>query len=213
MRYGGLPTSSGSGYREPVSRVGERIGEYRIVGEVTRTATFSTFDTVHVVLPRRALVKVMSSTVQRIAVRALREAYFLETMQHPGIPRLYESALLPDRRPWFARELVEGPTLATILARGTIERLELIGMLRDLAEVLAHAHQHGLVHAGLRPDRILVPKEHAFPLCIPDWSEARAHDAAPVPYVPLAGSWHYTAPELVSGEVADDRADVFSLGV
>jgi serine/threonine-protein kinase len=213
MRKRGLPTTCSSGYREAVSRAGERIGEYRIVGEVARAATFTTYDAVHVVLPRRALVKVMSTTVQRIAVRALREAYFLETMQHPGVPRVYESGMLADRRPWFARELIEGPTLATLIGRRQPERLELIGLLRDVAEVLDHAHHHGLVHTRLRPDRIQLAKERAFPLCIADWSDARAHDAAGVTYVPLAGSWHYTAPELIGGQPADDRADVFSLGV
>ena len=197
-----------------MARAGERIGEYRIIGEVTRAATFSTYEAVHVVLPRRALVKVMSSTVQRMAVRVLREAYFLETLGHVGIPRVFESALLPDRRPWFAREMIEGPSLATLVGQGSTARIDLVSMLRDVAEVLAHAHQHGLVHTGLRPERILLTaKTRPFSVCVPDWSDARAHDAAAVPYVPLAGSWHYAAPELVGGEVVDDRADVFSLGV
>ena len=213
MGHAALPRRNSSGYSARVARVGERIGEYRVVGEVTRTGTFNTYDTVHVVLPRRALVKVMSSTVQRIAVRAVREAYFLETMQHGGIPRVYESAMLADRRPWFAREMIEGPTLASRLNGQPMDRLEVISVVRDLAELLAHAHQHGLVHTGVRPDRIQLVTDRSFPVCIADWSDARAHDAAAVPYVPLAGSWHYAAPELVRGEVLDDRADVFSLGV
>src|SRR5687767_9780818 len=94
MHFTLLPTVERSGYSEPVARVEERIGEYRIVGEITRATTFSTYDAVHVVLPRRALLKVMGSTVQRIAARGLREAYFLETMQHPGVPRVFESGLL-----------------------------------------------------------------------------------------------------------------------
>jgi len=197
-----------------VARVGERIGEYRIVGERTRAATFSTFEAVHAVLPRRALLKVMSSTVQRIAVRALREAYFLETLEHVGIPRLFESALLPDRRPWFACEMIEGRNLASVIGQASTERIELIALLRDIAEVLAHAHKHGLVHTALRPERILLTaRTRPFSVCIPDWGEARAHDAPGASYVPLAGSWHYAAPELVSGEAVDDRADVFSLGV
>ena len=181
---------------------------------MTRAATFSTYEAVHVVLPRRAVVKVMSSTVQRIAVRALREAYFLETLQHVGIPRIYESALLPDRRPWLAREIIEGHNLGSVIGQRSTERIDLIGMLRDVADVLAHAHKHGLVHTGLRPERILLTaKTRPFSVCIPDWSDARAHDAPGTSYVPLAGSWHYAAPELVGGEAVDDRADVFSLGV
>lgn len=120
--------------------------------------------------------------------------------------------MLPDRRPWFAREMIEGQILASVI--GSTDRIELIGLLRDVADVLAHAHKYGLVHTGLRPERILLTaKTRPFSVCIPDWSEARAHDARGVAYVPLAGSWHYAAPELVSGEAVDDRADVFSLGV
>ena len=192
----------------------ERVGEYRIVSEVGRTAASTTYTAVHAVLPRRALLKVMASATHAIAVRALREAYYLETMDHPGVARLFESSLLADRRPWFARELVEGPTIATLFAQPRGGRIELVQQLRDIAEVLAHAHQHGIVHGCLRPDRVILTRRpRGFTLCIADWSDARAHDAAPTPFVAQPGAWHYAAPEVVSGDVVDDRADVFALGV
>jgi eukaryotic-like serine/threonine-protein kinase len=169
---------------------------------------------VHAVLPRRAVLKVMSSATHRIAVRALREAVYLDTMDHPGVPRLYESALLPDRRPWFARELVEGPTIASLFTRRHTDPMDVLERIRDIAEVLAHAHGHGVVHAGLRPERIVLARRpRGFVLCIADWSEARAHDAQPTPFNGTPGAWHYAAPEVVIGDVVDDRADVFSLGV
>lgn len=198
-----------------VSTARERIGEYRILGEMVRTPTHVTYEGVHVVLPRRALIKVMAAPTEWLAVRALREACFLEMLQtHPGVARVYECARLPDRRPWFARELVEGQTIANRLGTGGFERLEVLGVLRLLADVLAHAHQRGVIHAGLRPNRIILcERGRGFPLCIADWSDARAHDAAPMAYTPTAGSWHYAAPELIAGEKLDDRADVYSLGV
>ena len=194
--------------------VSERIGEYRIESELTRTAASISYQAVHAVLPRRAVLKVMTSATHRIAVRALREAVYLDTMDHPGVPRLYESALLPDRRPWFARELVEGPAIASLFTRKHTDPMDVLERVRDVAEVLAHAHGHGIVNAGLRPERILLARRsRGFVLCISDWSDARAHDAQPTPFIGAPGAWHYAAPEVVIGDIVDDRADVFSLGV
>ncbi|HEY4058226.1 MAG TPA: serine/threonine-protein kinase [Kofleriaceae bacterium] len=193
----------------------ERIGEYRLVDEVARTATSTTYTAVHAVLPRRAVIRLMESATHHIAVRALREAYYLETLDHPGVARLFESARLPDRRPWFARELVDGPTIAQHYPRAFEgDTLELVRRLRDIAAILVHAHQRGVVHAGIRPDRIILARRPAgFTLCICDWSDARAHDAAATAFIGSPETWQYVAPELARGDAIDDRADVFALGV
>ena len=190
----------------------ERIGEYRIERMLSRTATCIEYRAEHLLLPRRAVLKVMAPNVTALPV--LREACMLEALQHPGVVRVFESGLLPDRRPWFARELVEGTTIASTLSPGAIDRMDIIALLRDVAEVLAHAHSRGIVHASLRPDKIvLTGRTRGYPVCIVDWSDARAHDASSPIHTPSIASWYYTAPEVASGEGLDDRADVFSLGV
>lgn len=190
----------------------ERIGEYRIERVVVRTATCIEYYAEHLVLPRRAVLKVLAPNVAALPV--LREACILEALHHPGVVRVYESGLLPDRRPWFARELVEGTPVASSLEPGAVDQLEIIALLRDIAEVLAHAHYRGIVHASLRPDTIMLTgRQRGYPVCIIDWSDARTHDASAAPHAPAASSWHYTAPEVASGDALDDRADVFSLGV
>ncbi len=190
----------------------QRIGEYRIERVLVRSSTYLEYEGEHLVLPRRALIKVMAGNVAPLPV--LREACILEALHHPGVVRVYESGILTDRRPWFARELVEGTSIAATLAPGAIDRVDIIALLRDLAEVLAHAHVRGIVHANLRPDKILLTNRlRGYPLCIPDWSDARTHDAASPPPPPSIASRYYTAPEVVTGEGLDDRSDVFSLGV
>src|SRR5262249_25721906 len=125
-----------------------------------------------------------------------------------------ESGLLADRRPWSAREHVEGRTLESVLRRGELDRADGIALLRELAGVLAHAHERGVLHCGLSPSRVLVTgRSRGFPLCIADWSCARPHDAGPRRLVVTAESRAYTAPELAAGEPIDDRTDVFALGV
>jgi serine/threonine-protein kinase len=195
-------------------RTNERLGEYRIERMLGKGRACIEYAGAHLVLPRRAALKVMASAaMQPAAVEVLREACLLEALHHPGIVRVFEAGLLPDRRAWFARELVEGPTVASSLAPGAIDRIDVIALLRDIAEVLAHAHQRGVVHANLRPDRIVVTgRTREFSICITDWSDARAHDASTPPVLDAIASWYYTSPEAIRGDALDDRADVFSLG-
>ncbi len=190
-----------------------RIGNYRIDCERSRDATGVVYEARHLVLPRRAVLKVMEQKDARIAaVQLLREACILEALEHPGVIRVYESGLLPDRRPWFAHERVDGATVADLLAHGRLDPAHASVLLRDIAEVLDHAHRRGVIHCGLRPDRIAVTgRTRGFPLCIIEWSEARTHDTSAPP--PQSTFPDYAAPELVNGEVIDDRADVFALGV
>lgn len=192
----------------------QRIGNYRIDGELGRDATGAVYEARHLVLPRRAIVKVMEASEPRpLAIQLLREACILEALEHPGSIRVYESGLLPDRRPWFACERIDGATVADLLAGAPLDPSHAVVLLRDIAEVLEHAHRRGVIHCGLRPDRIVITgRSRGFPLCIVDWSDARVHDTtAPLPDLDIRD---YAAPELIAGESGlDDRVDVFALGV
>lgn len=189
----------------------DRIGNYRIDGERMRDDTSVVYEGRHLVLPRRAFIKVMHASVQDAAVQLLREACILEALEHPGIVRVFESGLLADRRPWFACERIEGATVGDLIING-LEPNNAATLVRDIAEIVEHAHRRGVVHAALHPDRIVVTgRMRGFPLCIADWSEARIHDTS-TPARPT-GPADYTAPEVIRGEAIDDRADVFALGV
>jgi serine/threonine protein kinase len=191
----------------------DRIGNYRIDGVRSRDAAGVVYEARHLVLPRRAIVKVREEKdVQVAAVQLLREACILEALEHPGVVRVYESGLLADRRPWFAHERVDGATVADLLSHGPLDPAHASALLRDLAEVLEHAHRRGVIHCGLRPDRIAVTgRTRGFPLCVIDWSDARTHDTTAA--APPLTSPDYVAPEVVNGDLIDDRADVFALGV
>ncbi len=194
---------------------GLRIGDYQVEQELDGSPFAQRYRAVHSVLPRRALVKVARTVEDGVAV--LREACILAALPHPGIVHVYETGRLPDHRTWFAYELVDGLTLAGAFhARtvgdelGSIEPVVAVGMIRDVAEVLAFAHQRGVIHAGITPERlIIVGRGRGFPMCVADWSAARTHDALPV----AAEPGPFVAPELALGETIDDRVDVYALGV
>jgi serine/threonine protein kinase len=197
----------------------DRIGNYRVEQELGPTGSGVLLQVRHQVLPRRAIVKVVHAAFAGVSpylVQTLREACILEAIGHPGVPIVYESGLLRDRRPWFAFEVISGPTLEDLLAQGALPAGDVARLMRDLSDVLDHAHRRGVIHRGLRPDRIVVTPQRRYPLCIPDWSEAIAHDARAC-VAPPDGCRSYIAPELAhqdagSPERVDDRADMFALG-
>jgi serine/threonine protein kinase len=196
-------------------KAGDRIGHYRVESELGASGAGLLVQAQHLVLPRRVLIKVLHpafAAIQEHVVQTLREACLLEAIGHPGVPMIYESGVLRDRRPWFALEAITGPTLAELIAPAPLAALEVIAVIRDLAEILEHAHRRGVIHRGLRPDRIVITSERRYALCIPDWSEAIAHDAAPHALPPTPDHARaYVAPELAHGAI-DDRVDVFALG-
>jgi len=151
----------------------------------------------HVVLPRQAAVKVMHANeawLRTVAIQMLREACLLEALCHPSIPRVYECGVLPDRRPWTALERMDGESLATAMARGPLPVVDLVCMLRDVADLLRHAHSRGVVHRSLRADSILCTPQRQVGVFVRDWSDALTLDS-----------------EL---QVAiDTRNDVYALGV
>lgn len=203
----------------------ERIATYRVERELGSVTTGVLYQAVHLVLPRRAVIKVAhAARGQQFAVQLLREACLLEALSHPGVPQVYESGLLegsghgPDattRRPWFAAEIIEGTTLAERMLHGSLPSSDVATLIRDLASILEHAHKRGVVHRALRPDRVVITRKRPeISVALPDWSEARVHDSTAEPAgMPSRISRPYLAPEVVRGEVADDRADVYSLGV
>jgi eukaryotic-like serine/threonine-protein kinase len=201
----------------------DRIGNYRIERQLGTVGSGLLLQVQHLVLPRRAMLKVVRAafaTVQPYVLQALREAYVLEAIAHPGVPIIYEAGLLPDRRPWLAFEPTPGRTVDGLLAYGAFPLIEVAAFLRDVAELLEHVHQRGVIHRGLRPDRIVIAATGRYPVCIPDWSEALVHDGSdPVRQVVPEAARCYVAPELLrqhaggAEELIDGSVDVFALGV
>jgi serine/threonine-protein kinase len=195
-----------------------RIGNYRIERALGSNGTSAMYAASHIVLPRPAVVKVAHAAIawcKAFQIKALREPYMLEALRHPGVVRVFESGVLDDRRPWFAHEHVDGIALSDVVGKSKLAPRVVAELVRDLAGVLAHAHRRGIIVGGLRPASILLtPHSRGFPVCLVDFSDARPHDAKEaVPHVPTPGSRHYIAPELARGELIDDRADMYALGV
>lgn len=152
--------------------------------------------------------------------RFLDESVHLRSIDHPNIVKVLD-----------AGEDAGGAFVALELARGGSLEDWLDGLERPLpprvvahlaltiASALAHAHAQGIIHQDLKPSNILFrtppdPDQKVFDLFISDFGQARTVALASMTGSSLAwGTPAYTAPELLRGDGADPRSDLFSLGV
>ncbi|HEU0031213.1 MAG TPA: hypothetical protein VFQ53_11310 [Kofleriaceae bacterium] len=177
-------------------RPGARIGDYTLVRELPARLTVLAFVAEHTMLPRAARLVVVHPAFANhpaASVQMMREACIVEALAHPAVPRLYECGLTPDRRPWMAIEIIDGPTIEELAAEAPLSVGDVLAVLRDIAAILEHAHGRGVIHRGVRPDAIAVG-EHGLQLT--DWGDAVIADTLASP-----------------GEPLDGRGDIFALGV
>lgn len=186
-----------------------RIGDYLLDGELTAMPGERAYVASHVVLPRQARIVMPEQARPELAARVVREACILEALSHPGVPRLFECGLLPDRQSWIAMELVDGPSLADRIAQLAIPLLDIVHLVRDVADILHHAQARGIVHSNLSA-RTIVFRDDNTP-CLVDWGAARLHDSPTAPVV--VRERVYRAPEQLQGAAIDGKADIYALGV
>jgi serine/threonine protein kinase len=140
-----------------------------------------------------------------VSIDLVREACIIEALDHPGIPRVYECGVLADGRPWIATELIEGMSLAT---RQPTSMVEAAALVRDVADILAHAHARGVIHHNVVPEAILYPHARRwFPLCLVDWSLARSADMRMTDDIYALGT---IARRILLATPANGRAPIFT---
>jgi serine/threonine protein kinase len=112
-------------------------------------------------------------------------------------------------------ELVEGESLATVLAKGALPPAEAVRIIRHVAEALAEAHEKGIVHRDVKPDNIIVGKRSVKVLDFGIAKQIIATTDAPTLTQAglIVGTPFYMSPEQALGRPVDARSDLFSLGV
>lgn len=141
------------------------------------------------------------------------EAQAAGRLHHPGIVAVFDVGEDSEKHdPYIVLEYVAGETLSRLLAREKKLPLEkTLKITEEIAEALDYAHAQGVTHRDIKPGNILITLDgHAK---IADFGIAKlnlAHFTVPGK---VMGTPAYMAPEQLSGEGADGRSDLFSLGV
>jgi serine/threonine-protein kinase len=146
--------------------------------------------------------------------RFSQEARAAGRLSHPGIVAIFDAAEDPEtREPFLVMEYVRGEPLSKVLraAGGKLPAENALHFALEIAEALAYAHSHGVIHGDIKPANILITDDgHAK---IADFGVARFNHGLVTNTGKIFGSPAYMAPEQLSGGAPHSRSDLFSLGV
>jgi serine/threonine-protein kinase len=142
-----------------------------------------------------------------------REARMAARLAHPNIVAVNDVDV-HDGSPFIVMELIEGSTVARLLADGPLAIEAVVAIAAQVCDGLAAAHAAGVIHRDIKPANLMVTGTGVVKIC--DFGIARGLLGAPDPTVsgPLVaiGTSKYMAPEQASGGHVDARADLYGLG-
>jgi serine/threonine-protein kinase len=166
-------------------------------------------------LDRLVAVKVLADHLAANAAfrrRFVREATLAARLQHPNVVTVFDAGE-DGERPFIVMEYVEGETLADVLRRrGRLPPEEALGLARQAADGLAHAHAAGLVHRDVKPQNLLLRSDGT--LKVADFGIARSAELTQLTELgTVLGTAGYLAPEQAAGGEVTAATDVYALGV
>ncbi|NOX53926.1 MAG: protein kinase, partial [Planctomycetes bacterium] len=207
-----LPGPDQAGERRNL--IGRRIGRYEIrhrLGTGGMGEVYLAFDTK---LRRDVALKIphaLWGTDSHVLRRFVREAQSAAGVDHKNVCPIYDAGEV-DGMLYIAMRLVPGPTLRELIQQEQLTPKQSAEIIMKLARALAAVHKKNLIHRDIKPSNILLddgePLLADFGLVRPHESDLSLSDSQA-----LIGTVPYMAPELIDGQPADVRSDVYSLGV
>src|SRR5271156_5234600 len=209
---------------DPAPPAGKTFGHYRIQGQLGAGGmgvVYSAYDTI---LERKVAIKVVGDRVladKTARDLLLHEARAASALNHPNICTIHEVGDSGGEA-YIVMEQVEGQALSSLLGTNGLPPDSVIRYGMQITDALAHAHEHGVIHRDLKSTNAMVTPEGRIKVL--DFGlAARLRDAelqeATSSKLPLAesrvvvGTLPYLAPELLRGEAAEARTDIWALGV
>jgi serine/threonine protein kinase/tetratricopeptide (TPR) repeat protein len=205
--------------------IGQQLAQFRLVEKIGAGGMGVVYKAHDERLDRDVAIKVLPAESfgdPASRSRLLREARTASKLNHPNICTIHEVGEA-DGQAFIAMELVEGRPLNAMVTGGALPGGDVLRYGLHMADALAHAHERGVVHRDFKSANVVVTPEGrakvldfglARRLSAGDLSEVKTmtQDTMTLPGQ-IAGTLAYMAPEQLRGQSADERSDVWALGV
>lgn len=190
-------------------------GRYQIIEELGRGGMGRVYKVFDKDIEEKVALKLLNPDIasdEKTIKRFRNELKFARKITHVNVCRMYD---LNEEKgvPFITMEYVPGEDLKTTIRR--MEQLTVgkaISIAKQVCEGLAEAHRLGVVHRDLKPQNIMIDSQgnaHIMDFGIARQAEARGMTVEGM----IIGTPEYMSPEQVEGKEADQRSDIYSLGM
>ncbi|UCF68764.1 MAG: serine/threonine protein kinase, partial [Acidobacteriota bacterium] len=185
---------------------------YEILRELGRGGMGTVFAARDLVLDEPVALKVLTGGINETTEkRFIQEIRLARQINHPNIVRVHTLERWRDQR-FIVMEFIDGVDLrAWCRTRRPLPLAACLDLLTGVAHGLAAAHRLGIVHRDVKPENVLIDAD-ARPRLV-DFGIARQGDLHLTREGLVIGSPAYMAPEQIRGQAADQRADLYALGI
>jgi len=193
-------------------KINERYEIEKSIGEGGMANVYLAKDNI---LDRKVAVKVLRgdlSSDEKFIRRFQREALSVSNLSHQNIVEVYDVGE-EDGQHYIVMEYIEGKTLKQLIhKRGALTIPEVIDIMSQLTDGLAHAHEAYIIHRDIKPQNIMILDNGTVKLT--DFGIAVAVNATQLTQTnSVMGTVHYLPPEQANGKSATVKSDIYSLGI
>ena len=200
---------------------GTRLGQYELLEQLGTGGMGAVYKAHDPTLQRTVAIKVLAKQDADASARLLQEARAASALNHPHICSVYEVGE-HEGQAFIVMEHVEGKALSQLIPSDGLPPESVIRYATQIADALAHAHERGIVHRDLKSQNVVITPEgrakvldfglaarmpQADAEAVTQTQEALPHAGM------LVGTLAYMAPEVLRGEQATARSDIWALGV
>ena len=221
-RHTDVPVLPGQITLDATTMIGRQISHYRIVSHLGQGGMGVVYRAEDLLLHRTVAMKVLAKSLsgeQQYQRRFFREAQTASAINHPNICTIHD-VLEEGEDAIIVMEYVEGSTLRKWLQsreknlRGASTHAEevVLEIMTQIVEGLEAAHQKGIVHRDIKPENIMLDGQSRVKIMDFGLAKLRS-DSHLTTAGSTLGTLRYMAPEQIRGEEADQRSDIYSVGI